>query len=65
MTGTAICIGTINMAASGIGGGGFAVIRLADGKTRSFNFREMAPQAAHKNMLVKHHLLDLPIFLLD
>lgn len=43
-------MGTINIPNSGIGGGGFAVVRLANGATRSFNFREMAPQAAHENM---------------
>ena len=38
------------MFASGIGGGGFAVVRLADGESKSFNFREMAPKAAHRDM---------------
>ena len=40
------------MAASGIGGGGFAIVHLANGTTRSFNFREMAPQASHPDMFV-------------
>ncbi|KAF8423563.1 gamma-glutamyltranspeptidase [Tirmania nivea] len=48
--GTAACIGTVNMFASGIGGGGFAVVRLAGGESKSFNFREMAPKAAHRDM---------------
>ena len=43
-------MGTVNIPNSGIGGGGFAVVRLINGATRSFNFREMAPQAAHQNM---------------
>ena len=38
------------MAASGVGGGGFAVVRLANGTSKSFNFREMAPQAATRDM---------------
>ncbi|TGZ79661.1 hypothetical protein EX30DRAFT_308574 [Ascodesmis nigricans] len=44
------CIGTINMFASGIGGGGFMVTRLANGTSKSFNFRERAPVAAHRDM---------------
>ncbi|KAF8466699.1 gamma-glutamyltranspeptidase [Kalaharituber pfeilii] len=55
--GTAACIGTVNMFASGIGGGGFATIRLASGESRSFNFREMAPQAAHRDMFNSDPLL--------
>ena len=38
------------MFASGIGGGGFAVVRPASGESTSFNFREMAPKAAHRDM---------------
>lgn len=48
--GTAACIGTVNMFASGVGGGGFAVVRTANGESRSFNFREMACKAAHQDM---------------
>lgn len=48
--GTTACIGTINMFASGVGGGGFAVVRAANGESTSFNFREMAPGAAHRDM---------------
>ncbi|KAI5787033.1 gamma-glutamyltranspeptidase-domain-containing protein [Peziza echinospora] len=47
---TGACIGTYNMFASGVGGGGFAVVRLANGESSSFNFREMAPAAAHRDM---------------
>ena len=48
--GATICIGTVNMYSSGIGGGGFAVVRTKSGKTTSFNFREEAPQSTHQNM---------------
>ena len=48
--GTAACIGTINMFASGVGGGGFAVVRTANNDSKSFNFREMAPKAARAEM---------------
>ena len=37
-------------AAGNIGGGGFMVIRLNDGKTASLDFREMAPSRAHRDM---------------
>ena len=36
--------------AGNIGGGGFMVVRLADGATNTLDFREMAPLAAHRDM---------------
>ena len=36
--------------AGNLGGGGFMVIRLADGNTNTLDFREMAPLAAHRDM---------------
>lgn len=39
-------------AAGNIGGGGFMVIHLADGKNTTLDFREMAPGKAHKNMFL-------------
>lgn len=36
--------------AGNIGGGGFMVVRLADGTTDALDFREMAPALAHKDM---------------
>ncbi|KAK6501730.1 hypothetical protein TWF481_009557 [Arthrobotrys musiformis] len=47
---TALCIGVVNMYASGIGGGGFMVIRHQNGSSKTVNFREMAPGAAWKDM---------------
>jgi gamma-glutamyltranspeptidase / glutathione hydrolase len=37
-------------AAGNIGGGGFMVIRSADGNISTLDFREMAPAAAHRDM---------------
>ncbi|KAA8904399.1 nucleophile aminohydrolase [Sphaerosporella brunnea] len=50
---TAACIGTVNMFASGVGGGGFMVVRMADGMSKSFNFREAAPASATRDMYHK------------
>lgn len=37
-------------AAGNIGGGGFMLVRFADGKTDALDYREKAPAAAHPNM---------------
>jgi gamma-glutamyltranspeptidase/glutathione hydrolase len=36
--------------AGNLGGGGFMVIRLADGKATAIDYREMGPAAAHRNI---------------
>ncbi|KAI3709598.1 hypothetical protein L2E82_39364 [Cichorium intybus] len=47
----ALCGGVVNPMASGIGGGGFMVVRSADtSETMAFDFRETAPAAATQNM---------------
>ncbi|BFZ59648.1 hypothetical protein YB2330_000662 [Saitoella coloradoensis] len=45
-----ICVGSINMFSSGIGGGGFMMIRHQNGSAHNINFREAAPALAHKWM---------------
>ena len=47
---TGFALAVIHPRAGNIGGGGFMVIRLADGTTTSIDFREKAPQAASRNM---------------
>lgn len=37
-------------AAGNLGGGGFMMIRLSNGKTTAIDYREMAPAAAHRNV---------------
>ncbi len=36
--------------AGNVGGGGFMVIRMADGRSAAIDYREVAPLAAHRNM---------------
>lgn len=52
----ALCIGSINAFSSGIGGGGFMTVFDPDGESLAFNFREVAPAAAHKDMYKKYPL---------
>jgi len=51
---TAVCVAytmaVTHPVAGNLGGGGFAVIRTADGKIYSLDFREMAPGQATRNM---------------
>ncbi|RFU24183.1 hypothetical protein B7463_g12156, partial [Scytalidium lignicola] len=50
MVGTTLCVGVIGMYHSGIGGGGFMLIRNSDGEYESVDFREAAPAAAFEDM---------------
>jgi gamma-glutamyltranspeptidase/glutathione hydrolase len=43
--------------AGNIGGGGFMVIRMADGRTASLDYREVAPLAATHDMFVENGML--------
>ncbi|KAM0020815.1 putative aminoacyltransferase, Glutathione gamma-glutamate hydrolase [Helianthus debilis subsp. tardiflorus] len=48
---TALCLGVVNPMASGVGGGGFMVVRsAATSQTLAFDFRETAPLAASEDM---------------
>src|SRR5688572_6183676 len=42
-------------AAGNLGGGGFMMIRLKNGKTTAIDYREMAPAAAHRNIYLDKH----------
>ena len=46
----ALCLGVLHPHSSGIGGGAFAVVRLANGTSEAIEFREEAPAAATPNM---------------
>ncbi len=47
---TGFALAVVHPAAGNIGGGGFMVIRFADGSTTAIDYREKAPKAASKDM---------------
>src|SRR6266403_184114 len=50
---TAFALAVVEPAAGNIGGGGFMLVRLAGGKTTFFDYREMAPDKATRDMYIK------------
>ncbi|KUI53213.1 Gamma-glutamyltranspeptidase 1 [Cytospora mali] len=50
LVGTNLCVGVIGMYHSGIGGGGFALVRGADGSYETIDYREAAPAASFEDM---------------
>ncbi|WVZ85927.1 hypothetical protein U9M48_032784 [Paspalum notatum var. saurae] len=46
----ALCLGVVSPASSGVGGGAFMLVRLADGASVVYDSRETAPLAASKDM---------------
>ena len=50
IVGTVFCVGTTAMYHSGIGGGGFMLLRDKDGNYEFVDFRETAPAAAFEDM---------------
>ena len=49
---TALCQGVLNPMASGVGGGGFMLVRTAQGETKVIDAREVAPSGATEDMFV-------------
>ncbi|OTA94956.1 hypothetical protein M434DRAFT_70328 [Hypoxylon sp. CO27-5] len=50
LVGTVFCVGVTGMYHSGIGGGGFMLVRGSDGRYEFIDFRETAPAAAFQDM---------------
>src|SRR5262245_46484790 len=50
---TAFALAVVEPAAGNIGGGGFMLIRLANGKTTFFDYREVAPGRASRDMYIR------------
>lgn len=50
LVGTVFCVGVIGMYHSGIGGGGFMLVRDSNGTYEFIDFRETAPAAAFQDM---------------
>jgi gamma-glutamyltranspeptidase / glutathione hydrolase len=49
---TGFALAVVHPTAGNVGGGGFMVIRFADGRVTAFDFREKAPLRAHPEMFV-------------
>jgi gamma-glutamyltranspeptidase / glutathione hydrolase len=49
----AFALAVVEPAAGNLGGGGFMLVRLADGRTNFFDYREVAPGKATRDMYVK------------
>src|SRR5436309_12618355 len=47
---TGFALAVVHPAAGNIGGGGFMLVRLANGETHFLDYREKAPKAASRNM---------------
>ncbi len=50
---TAFALAVVEPAAGNIGGGGFMLVRLANGKSTFFDYREVAPGKSTRNMYIK------------
>ncbi len=48
----ALALAVVHPAAGNLGGGGFMLIRMADGRTTVIDYREMAPARAHRDLYV-------------
>lgn len=54
MVATVFCVGVTGMYHSGIGGGGFMLVRAPNGTLEFIDFRETAPAAAFEDMFTNN-----------
>ncbi|KAI1334540.1 gamma-glutamyltransferase 1 [Xylariaceae sp. FL0016] len=59
LVGTVFCVGVMGMYHSGIGGGGFMLVRGSNGSYEFIDFRETAPAAAFEDMYTNNTDLSL------
>ena len=57
-----LCNGVVHAESSGLGGGGFMVVRLSNGSVYSLNFRETAPANANWNMFHSDYRLSRKVW---
>lgn len=50
MVASTLCVGVVGMYHSGIGGGGFMLVRDEKGRYEVIDYRETAPAASHRDM---------------
>lgn len=60
-----LCGGVVHAESSGLGGGGFMVVRLNNGSVYSINFREVAPLAATEDMYHSNPSLSRTVRIID
>jgi gamma-glutamyltranspeptidase/glutathione hydrolase len=58
---TAFALAVTHPSAGNIGGGGFMVVRTADGKVTTFDYREKAPQKATRTMYLRNGAVDISL----
>ena len=51
-----LCLGVVSPASSGIGGGAFMLVRLANGKAQALDMRETAPMQASQVLKIAHEI---------
>jgi gamma-glutamyltranspeptidase / glutathione hydrolase len=58
---TAFALAVTHPSAGNIGGGGFMLVRMPDGQTTSFDYRERAPRAATRTMYLRNGHIDMSL----
>ncbi|KAF2877824.1 nucleophile aminohydrolase [Massariosphaeria phaeospora] len=59
MVGTVACVGVVGMYHSGLGGGGFMLVRSANGSYEFIDFRETAPAASFEDMYKNNEIASM------